>query len=115
MFEPALAGTLKLYSQEKCCLTFLDISNPGTVASFVQIFDASAIANVTLGTDVPKLCIAVEKGASATDVKTKSIQFTEPVQFNKGVVMAATTTPTGSTTVVAALGVNFELDRNIRR
>lgn len=108
MFEPALTNTVKLYRQGRFNLSYLDVSNPNTVSAFLQIFDAAAIADVTLGTTPPLFSIPIPKGASATDVGQKAIPLGFAPQFINGLCMAATTTPTGSTALGAAIGVNFD-------
>lgn len=63
-----------------------------TATRFLQVFDAAATADVTLGTTEPRLVIAL---ASANDQVQRRF---EGAKFQLGLVVAGTTTARGGTT-----------------
>lgn len=76
--SPAVITGLLLYN-----------SNPDTV--FVQFHNEADVGDVNLGTDAPEFPVPIFPGGAA------EIQFTEPVEFDTGIVLGQSTTPTGST------------------
>lgn len=77
------------------------IFNEDTVENFIQLFDAPNAGAVTVGTTVPKLSFGIPPGAAANILASEGIPFTE------GIVIAATTTPTGNTAPANPLDVNL--------
>ena len=73
--------------------------NTGALATYVQWFDA-LVAGVTLGTTPPKWADWIPAGGAWEDV----FPAEDRVFFTTGIVIAATTTPTGST--APATGIN---------
>ena len=73
-----------------CELTALKYINEDSAVRFLQVFDAAAIADVTLGT-TRQIYILVA-GANGSDD-----YFGSGLKFDKGIVVAPTTTGTGST------------------
>ncbi len=74
--------------------------NNDSAAGYVQLFDAAAIGDVTLGTTAPKWVMT----AAATSMSTQLI-FCHPLMFSSGLVIAFTSTfkgndATGSTAEV---------------
>lgn len=84
----------------------VEISNANVVSEFLQLFDALA-ANVTLGTTVPKLSLAIPKGASATDVGIMDKVWDQGIEFQTAISAAVTTTNTGATGPTTAVDANF--------
>lgn len=105
-FQAAFNATLRVVKASGGRLGGIEISNPNTVSEWCQIFDADEAADVTLGTTTPKLSLAIPKGASATDVGVMDKLWKEGVDFNIGIVMACTTTVTGSTGPTSNLALN---------
>lgn len=73
-----------------CELTSLKYINEDTAARFLQVFDAAAIADVTLGTTRPDYVLVAAQNAADN-------YHGSGLKFNKGIVVAPTTTATGST------------------
>lgn len=69
-----------------------NLSNPNATLVYVQIFDASSAASVTLGTTPPTLWFGIPANNGVTDGS-----FIPPYVFVNGIVVAVTTTPTGNT------------------
>jgi len=87
-------------------LTMFEASNIDSTDAFVQVFDASAAGDVTLGTTAPKASFFVPAG-DGTKRGAREILFPSPMQFSIGIVAAATTTADGNTAVTTALDCNF--------
>ena len=66
------------------------VINTAAAVTYVQIFDAAAVTDVTLGTTVPKGSIPL----AASGV---SVIMEADLQFATGIVLFATTTLTGNT------------------
>lgn len=75
----------------------ITISNPNTVSLFLQMFDAAATGDVTLGSTAPNYVLPIPDGTSATLVGAIDKEFPKGLQFDLGFVWAITTTATGST------------------
>lgn len=82
-------------------LTDYFVENPHASAkAFLQIFDAAAPTDVTLGTTVPKWSIPLAAGKAANLANLA-------IGFANGIVIAGTTTATGNTTATTGLIVNM--------
>jgi hypothetical protein len=75
------------------------IYNPNSSVAYMQVFDASAAANVTLGTTAPKLTIGVPATSAA------NLEITKGARMQNGIVMACTTTAGGATAPVTGLDI----------
>lgn len=74
--------------------------NPAGVDQYLQIFDASAVTSVTLGTTVPGMTLGVPTLGGAN-------LFGAPgIAFSNGIVIAATSTAAGNTAGASAVRVN---------
>ena len=73
------------------------IYNPSNAAAFIQFFDALA-ADVTVGTTTPEFVIGIP-------TVRELVALIGPANFETGIVVAATTTATGSSAPSAALQV----------
>lgn len=71
---------------------YFNIANPNSTLVYVQFFDAATTGAVTLGTTAPTCWVAVPALGGVVDTS-----FVQGFVFKLGVVVAATTTPTGST------------------
>ena len=88
----SLAATATLLVGKAAAL--LDFHGINTTASlaYIQLFDAVAAANVTVGTTVPRRVLTVPASGSASDTLPA-----EGLKFDLGIVAASTTTTTGNT------------------
>jgi hypothetical protein len=77
----------------------LDLHNLDATVAFLQVFDATSNAAVTLGTTVPNLSIAVPASGEKTE---PDLEY----GFNNGLVFAVTTTDGGLTAPATGLTVN---------
>lgn len=83
-------------------LGYYNLTNPNTTLAYVQFFDAAATSAVTPGTTLPTFFIGIPAFGGAIDT-SPLIDF----QFNKGIVVCATTTPTGNTAPSSAIPVQI--------
>lgn len=82
--------------------SYYNIGNPNATLVFIQFFDVAAAASVTVGTTAPAFWIAVPAFGGAVDT-SPLIGYT----FKNGVVVAATTTPTGSGTPTSTCAITI--------
>jgi hypothetical protein len=66
--------------------------NPNSTLCYLQFFDASSAAAVTLGTTAPAFWLAVPAFGGGLDTP-----LVNAYPFRQGIVVACTTTPTGNT------------------
>lgn len=100
----ALSSTKQTVKASTGNLYGYHIFNPGTATVYIQVFNKLA-ANVTVGTTVPDWVYAIP--ATATSPAGLDGMFAIPITFSIGMVIAATTTSTGSTAPGTALLANF--------
>lgn len=83
-------------------LTWYFLSNQAAAVCYVKLYDKASAP--TVGTDTPKLTLAIPSTASA------NVTLVHPVQFTSGLAFAITTGPTdGDTGAVAANDVVVNL------
>lgn len=82
-------------------------TNPNATDLFIQFFDVAATSDITLGTTVPDWFTFIPGGDGTNDGAVIDDFYNAPVQFQKGIVYAVTTTVGGSTgpTSDGALGI----------
>lgn len=83
-------------------------SNVNSADAFIQCFNKANTTAVTLGTTAPDWVVSVPPAAGGNRGKFAE-DFFDAVPFPAGLIVAATTTPTGSTLVTTGLDVNFGL------
>lgn len=103
VFYPAVTGkTLVRSGPIQLCSFNIDNETGGN--AYLQMFDAASITDVTLGTTLPDRSFIIRGNGTAQNAYSVN-----PLNFLKGLVIAATTTATGSTLVntgiVANLGI----------
>ena len=86
----SLGGTAVLVVGKGCELGWVNAINTTGAAAFIQLFNAAAAADVTLGTTVPDLVVpsAASSAGFQTNIET---------EFPLGIVAASTTTVAGNT------------------
>lgn len=105
-FYSALSTTLQLVKGGRALLDVFEASNINAADAFVQMFDAASAGDVTLGTTTPTWSLFVPKGdATSRGAADKTLPM--PVSFLYGLVIAATTTATGSSAPTTGLVVNL--------
>lgn len=101
MYNKRDLSGLYLYKSGTAQLCGWNIINTNAAIAYIQLFNASDITNVTLGTTSPTLILAVPTGAGSTVFAM--ISDSNKMSFPLGIVAAATTTPTGSTALGSAM------------
>lgn len=100
----ALSNTKQTVKSSSGRLYGYHLFNPNTSSIFVQFFDALA-ASVIVGTTTPTFVLTIP--ANATSPATLDTQLTVPISFGTGIVVAATTTATGSTAPTTPLNCSL--------
>lgn len=83
-------------------LSYYNLANPNTTLVYFQFFDKAAANQVTVGTTTPAFWVAVPALGGVVDTS-----FFVGYTFKLGVVVAVTTTPTGSTAPTTACPITF--------
>lgn len=99
-FNSALLATKVAVKATSGDLYGYHIQNPNTSDAWVQFFDLAS-GSVTVGSTTPTLSLWVPAGGALDAV------FAKPVNFATAVVVASTTTATGSTAPSTGLVVNL--------
>jgi len=81
---------------------YFNVANANTSIVYIQFFNAAAAGSVTLGTTAPTFWIAVPATNGVIDTP-----FVNGFTFSSGIVVAATTTPTGSTAPSTAVPITI--------
>jgi hypothetical protein len=103
IFVASVTNTVLLLAKGYTRLASVNVLNANAAIVYLQLFDAAAAADVTIGTTVPDKTIKIE--ASVAPI----ISFNIPPRFNKGLCYAITTTDTGAIAVGSACDVNFDI------
>lgn len=85
-------GAATLVRGQPTSISSIMLHNEGAATRYIQMFDAAAVADVTLGTTAPSVSFVM-----TTDTNL-SVTFEHPLDFGTGLVIAATTTARGATT-----------------
>jgi len=89
----SLGATAQLVRSGKCVLNSVRSTNTTGAVAFVQIFDAAAAGDITVGSTIPRWVIEAEaSGISAGDGLPE-----DGLLFENGIVAASTTTNLGNT------------------
>lgn len=89
---------------QPCVLGLVHFLNSDASIRYLQFFDADDIADVTLGTDPPFYVLHMGASAAGTVIIPRGLKFSE------GVIVCATTTPSGNTPVTADAFVSIVWD-----
>ena len=92
----SLGGTATLIQEGVLCLVAVRAINTTAADAYVQLFDAAAAADVTLGTTVPLWVVQ----SDANDPSVGDGLPTNGTILRNGLVAASTTTSTGNTAAV---------------
>lgn len=101
-YTAALTATTVRVSATPAYLTGYNLDNTSnTAVTYVQVFDAAATTDVNLGTTAPTMVLSIPAGAVLDGPQVPSIAF------QSGIVIAATTTRTGSTAPATSIGATL--------
>lgn len=99
-YNAALNGTkAEVTTAKNKKLISVAIYNPSNAVAYIQFFDALA-ADVTVGTTAPEWVMGIRTAGEV-------VGLIGPVNFETGITIAATTSPTNSTNPSAALQVTL--------
>lgn len=102
-FDASVTATAELARGRTTSVHTLEVQNPNAIDVYLQLFNAVAAANVTLGTTTPDQSYLIP-GNGVSDKL-----FYTPLRFMLGLVYAVTTTATGSTAPGSAAVLNMGL------
>jgi len=88
----SLNATDVLMVPHKTTLTGVNVQNGEEAVSFVMLYDAAAVGDVTVGTTIPDWVVTVPASSVATDTLPS-----DGVVFELGIVAASLTTVLGNT------------------
>ena len=92
----AVDATAQLAQKGRLTLTAARIFAASAAADiFLQLFDAAAVTDVTVGTTIPRWVVMLD--SAAAPVSAGDGLPTDGLTFYRGIVVACTTTPTGNT------------------
>lgn len=94
---------------ETISLTYIDCFNTNSDPVYVQFFNVASPDDVVLGTTTPRFSWPIPAGGGHDLPKDK----TQAVDFGRGCVIAATTTPSGSTAPATGVNVNIFYTRSL--
>lgn len=97
----SLTNALTLVRTGQCNIYGWIINNPNASEAFVQVFDAAAVVDVTLGVTTCTLPLKVGAGSAVVLRDGLSTGIT----FSNGIVIAATTTEAGAVAPATALSM----------
>jgi len=103
IFDSSVVATVERAQAGATSLCGIQLQNANAAVAYLQLFNAAATADVTIGTTAPTKVIKCEASVE------KAIDFPHPPLFASGLCYAITTTPTGSTALGAACTLNIDL------
>lgn len=90
IYDSAVDENAALAGKGYVRLHSIEAENPNTVKCYLQLFDAAAVADVTVGTTTPTVTLYIPPGdGTENGVRTK--EFDGACRFEKGLVYACTT------------------------
>lgn len=114
-FQVAADETKRLINAGITELYGVEAVNSDDKVYYIQLFDATAAADVTLGTTTPDYVVMVPCRASATNKGILDRDWNEePLRFAKGLVYAITDTATGTGAPTTDLPMSASY-RDVRR
>jgi len=106
-FKADQSGTAVLVHTGSTNITTLEAQNINTVDLFIQLFDAASASSVTVGTTTPNQSFVIPASDGTNRAATSKDWADRGLMFRNGLVIAITTTATGSTSPGTACVVNI--------
>lgn len=104
----SLAATAVLAVGHACNLLAIRGITVQVGVTFIQLFDKATAAEVTVGTTLPDWVVSVPTNTTTGDVGLgDGVPSTAGLKFDNGIVLAATTTPVGSSATASACHVRL--------
>lgn len=106
----SLSNTAVLARGGACYLMAAKAISVQNGVTFVQIWDRATAAEVTVGTTLPTWVISVPTNTTTGDTSVgDGVPSAQGLHIMNGIVMAATTTPCGSTAPASACHVRLAI------
>jgi len=77
--------------------------NLNSTPAYIQVFNLATSGAVTLGTTTPTFVVPIPANSTAANGAGANLELTVGIAMSTGIQVAATTTPTGATTVTTGL------------
>jgi hypothetical protein len=107
VYDASVTATAELLRTGSIVVQSVEIENPNTVQVYLQLFDAAAATDVTLGSTTPVDTRMIPEGSGGGFNTSRLIDI--PKRFTLGCVYAITTTRSGSTAPSTACPCNFTI------
>lgn len=104
-YDASVTATVELLRTGNVVLMAVEVENPNTDPVYLQLFDAAAVTDVTIGTTTPTDTRMIPAGAGGGVNTSRLIEI--PRRFGLGLCYAITTTRSGSTAPSTACPCNF--------
>lgn len=102
-------ATATLLRSGSVTLHAVEAENINTTIVYVQLFNAAAATDVTLGSTAPDQTYMIPQGGGAAAPTSRLIDFSTPLGFDKGLVYAVTTARSGAVPPTSAVPLNFRI------
>jgi len=89
-FDASVTNVVELMYTGQAALTKIAVDNTDVAKVYLQVFDAAAVTDVTIGTTVPDYVIPVLASSRQND------DHVQGLMFKKGICYASTTTAAGA-------------------
>ena len=107
IYDASVTGVTELLQTGYTILESAEVENINTTPVYLQLFDAAATTDVTLGTTTPTDTRMIPAGAGTPNNTARLFGNDIRRRFGAGIVYAITTTRSGSTSPATACPVNF--------
>lgn len=107
-YDASVTGVTELLAKGCVELNSVEVENPNLTVVYLQLFDAVATGDVTLGTTAPTSTRLIPAGLGGGDNGVRIIESARPPRFELGLVYAITTTRSGSTSPASVCQVQFD-------
>jgi len=104
--DASVTGVAELMKAGQIVLTKVVIENTDVTKAYLQIFDAAALTDITLGTTTPTFVLPLPASSLVIDDHENGLMF------KKGVCYAVTTTPGGNTSpgAISVLSTTYSVE-----
>lgn len=107
VYDASVTATVELLRTGSIVVESIEVLNPNTTQVYLQLFDAAAASDVTLGATTPTVTRMIPEGSGGGYNTARLIEI--PTRFTLGCVYAITTTASGSTAPSSACSCNFTI------
>lgn len=107
IYDASGTATATLLRTGNVALDNVEAENINTAICYLQLFDAAAASDVTLGSTTPTTTRMIPMGGGAAAPVSRLLDPHKSIGFCKGLVYAVTTTRSGAVAPTSAVPLNF--------